>query len=154
MARERRTTKADGPKASGAPGGAEGRASDAARDPRLLRTQRICRDRARRERDVTIGRSVGDIGRQARHDMERAGSAAEAWAAAMPAELVAETWLGQAGGAQITVGVPSSAVAFAVDRALRMGALADIRLRMRSPGLRVRTRVGRSPAQELDPPPR
>lgn len=153
MARERRTNKAGdeagarGPRAEGPPQGAPV-------DPRLLRTQRICRDRARREREVTIGRIVGDIGRQARHDMERSGAAAEAWTAAMPAELVAETWLEQAGGALITVGVPSSAVAFAVDRALRMGALADIRLRMRSPGLRVRTRVGRSPAQQPDPPPR
>jgi hypothetical protein len=141
--RERRTSKP-----------AESKAPDAVPDPRLLRTQRICRERARRERDVTIGRIVGDIGRQARHDMDRAGAAAEAWTAAMPAELVAETWLEQAGGAQIVVGVPSSAVAFAVDRALRLGALADIRLRMKSPGLRVRTRVGRSPAQDPDPPQR
>jgi hypothetical protein len=38
-----------------------------------------------------------------------------------------------------------------VDRALRMGALAEIRLRLKSPGLRVRTRVGRSPDQEPAP---
>jgi hypothetical protein len=69
----------------------------------------------------------------------------------MPAEIVAETWIEQAGGAQLVVGVSSSAVAYAVDRALRMGALAEIRLRLKSPGLRVRTRVGRSPDQEPAP---
>lgn len=102
---------------------------------------------------MTIGRIVGDIGRQARHDMDRAGAAAEAWSASMPADLVAETWLEQVGGAQIVVGVPSSAVAFAVDRALRLGALAAIRQALRLPGLRIRTRVGRSPAQEPRDPP-
>ena len=117
-------------------------------DPRLLRTQRICRERAFRERDTSIRRIVGDIGRQARRDMERAGAVAEAWTAEMPADIVAETWIEQAGGAQLVVGVPSSAVAYAVDRALRLGALAAIRLRLKSPGLRVRTRVGRSPDQE------
>ena len=114
-------------------------------DPRLLRAQRICRDRAWRERDPSIARIVGELSRQARRDMERAGSAAEAWHAAMPASIVAETWIEQAGGAQLVVGVPSAAVAYAVDRELRMGALATIRAHLRSPGLRVRTRLGASP---------
>jgi hypothetical protein len=105
----------------------------------------VCSERAARERDPSIVRVVGDLERQARRDMARAGAVAEAWTAAMPAEIVAETWIEEPGGAQVVVGVPSSAVAYAVDRALRMGALADIRLRLRSPGLRVRTRIGRSP---------
>jgi hypothetical protein len=117
-------------------------------DPRLLRAQRVCAERASRERDPSIARAVGELARQARRDMERAGAVAEAWTAAMPPELVAETWIEEPGGAQVVVGVPSSAVAYAVDRALRMGALADIRLRLRSPGLRVRTRVGRSPDRD------
>jgi hypothetical protein len=139
------------PGKSRSPGGDDAPRADAPTDPRLLRTQRICRERAFRERDTSIRRLVGDIGRQARRDMERAGAVAEAWTAAMPAEIVAETWIEQAGGAQLVVGVSSSAVAYAVDRALRMGALAEIRLRLKSPGLRVRTRVGRSPDQEPAP---
>jgi hypothetical protein len=118
---------------------------DAPVDPRLVRAQRLCAQRAFRERDSSIRRVVGDLARQARRDMERAGAAAEAWSAEMPAAVVAETWIEQAGPVQLVVGVPSASVAFAVDRALRMGALAAIRLRMQAPGLRVRTRVGRQP---------
>jgi hypothetical protein len=110
-----------------------------------VRAQRLCAQRAFRERDSSIRRVVGDLARQARRDMERAGAAAEAWSAEMPAAVVAETWIEQAGPVQLVVGVPSASVAFAVDRALRMGALAAIRLRMQAPGLRVRTRVGRQP---------
>jgi hypothetical protein len=118
----------------------------AATDPRLARVQRMCERRAFRERDASITREVGEIARQAARDLERRGSFAEAWAESMPAELVAETWIESATPVQLLVGVTGSAAAFAVDRALRAGALALLRARLQAPGLRVRTRVGRSPA--------
>jgi hypothetical protein len=121
-------------------------AAAAAADPRLARVQRICDRRAFRERETSIAREVGEIARQAARDLERRGSFAEAWAEAMPAELVAETWIESATPVQLLVGVTGSPVAFAVDRALRAGALAALRTRLQAPGLRVRTRVGRSPA--------
>jgi hypothetical protein len=118
----------------------------AATDPRLARVQRMCERRAFRERETSITREVSEIARQAARDLERRGSFAEAWAEAMPAELVAETWIESATPVQLLVGVTGSAAAFAVDRALRAGALAALRTRLQAPGLRVRTRVGRSPA--------
>lgn len=118
----------------------------AATDPRLARVQRMCERRAFRERDASITREVGEIARQAARDLERRGSFAEAWAESMPTELVAETWIESATPVQLLVGVTGSAAAFAVDRALRAGALALLRVRLQAPGLRVRTRVGRSPA--------
>jgi hypothetical protein len=118
----------------------------AATDPRLARVQRMCERRAFRERETSITREVSEIARQAARDLERRGSFAEAWAEAMPAELVAETWIESATPVQLLVGVTGSAAAFAVDRALRAGALALLRSRLQAPGLRVRTRVGRSPA--------
>lgn len=118
----------------------------AATDPRLARAQRMCERRAFRERDASIGRELGEIARNAARDLERRGSFAEAWAEAMPAELVAQTWIESATPVQLLVGVTGSSAAFAVDRALRAGALAALRSRLQAPGLRVRTRVGRSPA--------
>lgn len=115
-------------------------------DPRLARVQRICERRAFRERDVSIGRIVGEIGRQARRDADRAGRAAEAWRAVMPAALADEAWIEQSSSVQITVGVASAPAAFALDRALRSGALAELRRLLQSPGLRVRTRIGPPPA--------
>lgn len=52
-----------------------------------------------------------------------------------------------ASAAQLVIGVGSSAAAYAVDRALREGALAALRTAMHAPALRVRTRVGRMPGQ-------
>jgi hypothetical protein len=115
-------------------------------DPALLRTQRICERRAFRERDLGIGRDVAELARQVRRDGERRGTFAEAWLAHMPAELVEDTWIESATPVQMVVGVPGAATAFAVDRALRTGALARLRQALHAPGLRVRTRIGRSPA--------
>lgn len=107
--------------------------------------QRLCERRAFRERDVGIGRIVGEIARQARRDVDRAGRVAEAWRAAIPADLVDETWIERSTAAEIVAGVASSPAAFALDRALRSGALAELRRALASPGLRVRTRIGPSP---------
>jgi hypothetical protein len=121
-------------------------------DPALMQTQRMCERRRFREKDVSIARMVNDIGRQAKRDVERSGATAEAWRACMPAELVEETWIESASPAQLLVGVASSPAAYAVDRALRAGALAELRRVLHAPGLRVRTRIGKSPAAELPEP--
>jgi hypothetical protein len=118
----------------------------AAADPALRRVQKLCERRAFRERDVGIGRDVSALARQARQDAERRGEFAEAWTAAMPPELVAETWLESATPVTMVIGVASAPLGFAVDRALRAGALAKLRLALRAPGLRVRTRIGPPPA--------
>jgi hypothetical protein len=89
---------------------------------------------------------VGDIARQAKRDVERSGSAAEAWKAAMPLQLVDETWIESVSAMQIVVGVSNAPASFAVDRALRAGALAELRRTMQVPGLRVKIRLGQSPA--------
>ena len=115
-------------------------------DPALLRTQRMCERRAFRERDLGIGREVAELARQVRRDGERRGTFAEAWLAHMPPDLAADTWIESATPVQMVVGVPGAATAFAVDRALRTGALARLRQALHAPGLRVRTRIGRSPA--------
>ena len=96
-------------------------------DPELMRTQRLCERRRFREKDVSIARMVGDIGRQAKRDVERSGTTAEAWRTCMPAALVEETWIESASPAQLLIGVASSPAAYAVDRALRAGALAELR---------------------------
>ncbi len=121
-------------------------------DPELMRTQRLCERRRFREKDVSIARMVGDIGRQAKRDVERSGATAEAWRTCMPAGLVEETWIESASPAQLLIGVASSPAAYAVDRALRAGALAELRRVLHAPGLRVRTRIGKSPAAELPEP--
>ncbi|MFM8699495.1 MAG: hypothetical protein ACKOJI_04160 [Phycisphaerales bacterium] len=131
MARRRQTTPAPG---------------SAAADPALRRVQKLCEQRAFRERDVGIAREVSAIARQARQDAERRGEFADAWVAAMPADLVAETWLESATPVAMVIGVASAPLGFAVDRALRAGALAKLRLQLRAPGLRVRTRIGPPPA--------
>lgn len=115
-------------------------------DPSILRTQRMCERRAFRDKDVSISRMVGDIARQAKRDVERSGSAAEAWRAAMPAQLIDETWIESVSPMQIVVGVSSSPASFAVDRALRAGALTELRRVMQIPGLRVKIHLGRSPS--------
>ena len=115
-------------------------------DPSILRTQRMCERRAFRDKDVSISRMVGDIARQAKRDVERSGSAAEAWRAAMPAQLIDETWIESVSPMQIVVGVSSSPASFAVDRALRAGALTELRRVMKIPGLRVKIHLGRSPS--------
>ena len=115
-------------------------------DPSIQRTQRMCERRAFRDKDVSISRMVGDIARQAKRDVERSGSAAEAWRAAMPAQLIDETWIESVSPMQIVVGVGSSPASFAVDRALRAGALAELRRVMQIPGLRVKIHLGRSPS--------
>lgn len=154
MARRPSTPRDAAKPAAGGARGAARPGPDPVTDPALLRTQRICRLRARRERDTSISRLVGDLARQTQRDLERTGAAAEAWQSAMPPAIVADTWIEQSGGAQLVIGVPSASVAYAVDRALRMGALAAIRLRLQSPGLRVRTRVGMSPDAGPDGPAR
>ena len=125
-------------------------AADAAKvaplDPSIQRTQRMCERRAFRDKDVSISRMVGDIARQAKRDVERSGSAAEAWRAAMPAQLIDETWIESVSPMQIVVGVSSAPASFAVDRALRAGALAELRRVMQIPGLRVKIHLGRSPS--------
>lgn len=131
--------------------GGEGSA-DRAREPRsapvdgeLLRTKQVIERRRFREKDVSIVRMVNDLAREARRDIDRVGAFAEAWRAAMPPELVDATWIESSSPVQLLVGVESSAAAFAVDRALRGGALAALRRTLQAPGLRVRTRIGRSP---------
>ncbi len=129
------TTHETGPNAGKAP------------DPRLLRAQQMCDRRAFREREVSIKRIVGEVAREAARNAKRSVGAAEAWEQAMPRALVAETWIESASAAQLVIGVGSSAAAYAVDRALREGALAALRTAMHAPALRVRTRVGRMPGQ-------
>jgi hypothetical protein len=114
-------------------------------DPRLLRTKKMCELRAWRERDTSIRAVVSEVARIAARSAKAGVTAAEAWEREMPPALVAETWIEGASSALLMVGVPSAAVAFEVDRALRAGALAKIRAAMQAPGLRVRTRQGRNP---------
>ncbi|MEI6474560.1 MAG: hypothetical protein WCO75_04135 [Planctomycetota bacterium] len=114
-------------------------------DPTILRAQRMCERRAFRDKDVSISRMVGDIARQAKRDVERSGSAAEAWRAAMPAQLIDETWIESVSAMQIVIGVSNSPASFAVDRALRAGVLAELRRVLQVPGLRVKIRLGQSP---------
>ena len=114
-------------------------------DPALLRTRQIIERRRRREPDLTITRMVGELGRQAKRDAERSGRVAEAWRAAMPAELVEASWIESSTSVQILVGVESAPAAYAIDRALRSGALATLRRTLQAPGLLVRTRIGRAP---------
>ena len=116
-------------------------------DGELLRTKQIIERRRFREKDVSIARMVNELGRQAKRDIDRVGAVAEAWRAAMPAELLESTWIESSSPVQILVGVESSPAAYAVDRALRAGALDALRKALHAPGLRVRTRIGRSPAQ-------
>lgn len=132
--------------AKGAPKGSISQASSVPVDPAVLRTQRMCERRAFRDKDVSISRMVGDIARQAKRDVERSGSAAEAWKAAMPLQLVDETWIESVSAMQIVVGVSNAPASFAVDRALRAGALAELRRALQVPGLRVKIRLGQSPA--------
>ena len=95
--------------------------------------------------DGEIARMVGEMGRQAKRDSERSGRVAEAWRAAMPAELLEASWIESASAVQLLVGVESAPAAYAIDRALRSGALAVLRRTLQAPGLTVRTRIGRAP---------
>lgn len=114
-------------------------------DPALLRARAMCERRAPRVPDMGIRALVNEVARQAERSSKGTSAAAEAWERALPAALVAETWIESMTPALLLVGVPSAAVAYAVDRALAGGALAAIRAELRAPGLRVRTRQGRNP---------
>ncbi len=114
-------------------------------DARLLRMKQLCERRAFRERDLRIEATVAAIARDAARAQRRGVGAAEAWERAMPAALVAETWIESAGPSQLLIGVSSASAAYAVDRALRAGALATLREALGAPALRVRTRLGRMP---------
>ena len=131
--------------AGGAPNDVAARAPSVPVDPAILRTQRMCERRAFRDKDVSIVRMIGDIARQANRDVERSGSAAEAWKASMPPQLLDETWIESVSPMQMVVGVSNAPASFAVDRALRAGALAELRRILQVPGLRVKVRLGQSP---------
>lgn len=105
----------------------------------------MCERRAPRVPEMGIRAQVNEVARQAQRAEKGTTAAAAAWERAMPAALVAETWIEGATPALLMIGVPSASVAYAVDRALAAGALAAIRAELRVPGLRVRTRQGRNP---------
>lgn len=105
----------------------------------------MCERRARKEFDTGIARSVGSLLREAKQGERRNSKAAEALERALPKKLMEDAWIDSATTAQLTIGVESAAAAYAVDRALREGALAEIRTAMGAPMLRVRTRVGPQP---------
>ncbi|MBL9141747.1 MAG: hypothetical protein JNK53_07770 [Phycisphaerae bacterium] len=111
----------------------------------LLETKQLCERRVRRERDAGIARDIGAFMRAAKQDERRNSKAAEALERALPAPLLADAWIESATAAQITIGVESAAAAYQVDRAMREGALAALRVSMGAPMLRVRTRVGTQP---------
>jgi hypothetical protein len=137
-----RKSPGEGPRKRAASGGA---GDGAPVDPQLLRAQAMCARRAPRVVDTGIRGLVAEMARQAQRASKGTTAAAEAWERAMPPALVAESWIESATPALLLVGVPSAAVAYAVDRALAGGALAAIRAELRAPGLRVRTRQGRAP---------
>lgn len=138
-----RKSTGNGSRKRAAGGGAAGDAAPV--DPALLRARAMCERRAPRVPDMGIRALVNEVARQAERSSKGTSAAAEAWERALPAALVAETWIESMTPALLLVGVPSAAVAYAVDRALAGGALAAIRAELRAPGLRVRTRQGRNP---------
>lgn len=139
------SASAKGAGAKAGHGAAGARAASASVDPRLLRTRAMCQRRAPRDPDLGIAPLIAAIARDAKRASDGLGAAAEAWEREMPPALVAETWIESATATLLLIGVPSAAVAYAVDRALAGGALMRIRAALRLPGLRVRTRQGRAP---------
>ena len=113
--------------------------SDAAERIKQLSSWRARPDRGR---DVT-----GDLAGMAREfkRLERTmGAATDAWSRLAPPELQACACVETFRGGTLTLRVDSSGASFEIDRALRGGLEAN--LRMAVPGLvRVRTRVGAPP---------
>lgn len=113
----------------------------------ITEVKRICESRVRRERDVSIVRTVGAMVREARTNERRNARVAEALERALPAELLEHVWIDGATAAQVSIGVESAAAAFQVDRAMRESGLAMLRAALGAPTLRVRTRVGQPPGE-------
>jgi len=97
--------------------------------------------RARPETVHAIGGDLGRMAREVKRLEKSIGAATDAWMRIAPPQLQSCARVETLRGGTLTLAVDGSAAAFEVDRALRSGMEAS--LRMAIPGLmRVRTRVG------------
>ena len=103
--------------------------------------RRLAGWRARPDRENEVGGDVAGCAREIRQLERSIGGATDAWARLAPKELQACATVETFRGGTLTLRVDGSAAAYEVDRTLRGGLEAN--LRMAVPGLvRVRTRVG------------
>jgi hypothetical protein len=107
----------------------------------LDRIRRLAGWRARPDRVASIAGDAGGFAREMRRLERSIGSATDAWARLAPPELQACATVETLRGGTLTLRVDGSAAAYEIDRTLRGGLEAN--LRMAIPGLvRVRTRIG------------
>jgi hypothetical protein len=105
------------------------------------RIRRLSGWRSRPERGAGVQGDVAGFARELRKLERSIGAATDAWARLAPAELQTCATVETLRGGTLTLRVDGSAAAYEVDRTLRGGLEAN--LRMAVPGLmRVRTRVG------------
>ncbi|MFZ4721715.1 MAG: DciA family protein [Phycisphaerales bacterium] len=105
------------------------------------RIRRLSGWRTRPERGAAVQGDVAGFARDLRKLERSIGAATDAWARLAPAELQTCATVETLRGGTLTLRVDGSAAAYEVDRTLRGGLEAN--LRMAVPGLmRVRTRVG------------
>jgi hypothetical protein len=107
----------------------------------LERLRRLGTWRARPERLASASGDLSGMAREIRRLEKSIGGATDAWIRIAPPALQAVARVDTLRGGTLTLVVDGSAAAFEVDRALRSGMEAS--LRMAIPGLmRIRTRVG------------
>ena len=116
--------------------------------PTLQTVQRLRDLRQRPTRDDSIGPLVARIRNESDRHHQRLGELVALWCELAPPDLVPQTALTGLRGGVLQVTVPSSAVAYRLDRALRGGLTATLRSRFRGSLARVRVRVGEIEARE------
>ena len=108
------------------------------------RIQRLSAWRARPERGRELGGDLAGFARDLKKLERTIGAATDAWARLAPSGLQSCACVETFRGGTLTLRVDSSGAGFEIDRALRSGLEAN--LRMAVPGLMcVRTRVGGAP---------
>ena len=110
--------------------------------PTLRQVERLRELRRRSARDDSIGPLVARIRNESDRHHQRFGELVTLWCELVPADLVEQTALTGLRGGVLQVTVPSSAVAYRLDRALRGGLTSDLRSRFRGSLARVRVQVG------------
>ena len=103
--------------------------------------ERLRRHRCRPERNLEIAGMVDQFRREASRARRGAGDLLDAWEAVVPPEIAAVTRVRGVQGGVARVGVPDAATSYELDRRLRNGLLAELRLAFRSPLRRVRLEI-------------
>lgn len=103
--------------------------------------EQLRRHRCRPERNLEIGGMVDQFRREASRARRGAGSFLDAWESVVPPEIAATTRVRGIRAGVARVGVLDAATSYDLDRRLREGLLAELRLAFQAPLRRVKLEI-------------